>query len=142
MMKLKVRTIGGQELPRRAHEGDAGLDLRSAVDVVIPAGESRMVPLGVAVEIPDGYVGLQFPRSGLGTRGITLRNCVGVIDSGYRGEVKAGLWNTTGEPFEVRRGDRVCQLVVMPYMACEPVACDELSPSERGEGGYGSTGVA
>lgn len=128
-------------VPDYAHEGDAGLDLRAVEDVTVPAAWTTMVRTGLHVEIPDGCVGLVFPRSGLGSKGITLKNAVGVIDSGYRGEVLAAVWNTTLEDFEIRRGDRICQLVVMPYMPCEVEEVYSLSDSERGEDGYGSTGV-
>lgn len=128
-------------VPEYAHEGDAGLDLRAVEGYLIPAGKSAMVRTGLRVEIPDGYVGLEFPRSGLGSRGITMRNAVGIIDSGFRGEVLCPLWNTTDKPFEVAPGDRVCQLVIMPYERCEVVERAELSDSERGADGYGSTGV-
>lgn len=128
-------------VPAYAHEGDAGLDLRAVEDVTIPAGQSAMVRTGLHVEIPAGCVGLQFPRSGLGSKGITLRNAVGVIDSGYRGEVMAAMWNTTGAAIDIERGDRICQLVVMPYCPCTLQEVEELSESERGTDGYGSTGV-
>lgn len=128
-------------VPRYAHDGDAGLDLRAVEDYTIAPGESVMVRTGLHVEIPRWHVGLVFPRSGLGSKGITLRNAVGVIDSGYRGEVMCPLWNTTHEPFVVHKGDRVCQLVVMPYCPCSVDEVDALSDSERGNGGYGSTGV-
>lgn len=128
-------------VPEYAHAGDAGLDLRAVEDYMIPSGKSAMVRTGLRVEIPDGYVGLEFPRSGLGSRGITMRNAVGVIDSGFRGEVMCPLWNTTDKPFHVKAGDRVCQLVVMPYERCEVVEREELSETERGTDGYGSTGV-
>ena len=142
MISLKVMQSEGEgHLPRYEHEGDAGMDLRAVEDCVIPPGESFMVRTGLRVEIPDGYVGLVFPRSGLGSRGITMRNAVGVIDSGYRGEVKCALWNTTGTPFEVLRGNRVCQMVVMPYARCEVVPVESLTDSQRGTDGYGSTGV-
>ena len=107
----------------------------------MPAGGSALVRTGVRVEIPSGCVGLVFPRSGLGSSGITLRNAVGVIDSGYRGEVMAALWNTTGEEFECEKGDRICQMVVMPYVHCQVVSVEELSDTERGSDGHGSTGV-
>lgn len=128
-------------VPRYAHDGDAGLDLRAVEDYTIATGDSVMVRTGLHVEIPRWHVGLVFPRSGLGSRGITLRNAVGVVDSGYRGEVLAALWNTTHEPFEIHKGDRVCQLVVMPYCPCSVDEVDALSDSERGADGYGSTGV-
>lgn len=141
-MELKVRLTDGAPLPRHARPGDAGMDLTSRDDVVVPPMSSRMVGTGVAVEIPEGYVGLVFPRSGLaGKRGMTLRNCVGVIDSGYRGEVRAPLYNTTDAYHRITVGERVCQLVVVPYETCECVAVDELTESERGDGGFGSTGM-
>lgn len=128
-------------VPRYAHDGDAGMDLRAVEDCTIDPDESAMVRTGLHVEIPRWHVGLVFPRSGLGSKGITLRNAVGVIDSGYRGDVLAALWNTTSEPFEVHKGDRVCQLVVMPYCPCSVEEVTELSGTERGTGGHGSTGV-
>lgn len=128
-------------VPRYAHDGDAGMDLRAVEDCTIAPGESAMVRTGLHVEVPRWHVGLVFPRSGLGSKGITLRNATGVIDSGYRGEVLAALWNTTSEPFEVHKGDRVCQLVVMPYCPCSVEEVTELSGTERGTGGHGSTGV-
>lgn len=140
--KLKVcMTEDAGYVPEYAHEGDAGLDLRAAEGGAVPAGGSSLVRTGVRVEIPSGCVGLVFPRSGLGSKGITLRNAVGVVDSGYRGEVMAALWNTTGEEFRFEKGDRICQMVVMPYCPCEVVHVDELEGSERGADGHGSTGV-
>ena len=141
-MRLKVMMDpDAGYVPAYAHEGDAGLDLRSVEDVTIMVGKSKLVRTGLHVEIPDGCVGLQFPRSGLGSSGITMRNAVGVIDSGYRGEVRCALWNTTDVPVTINRGDRICQLVVMPYMPCDVEEVDSLSESERGTDGYGSTGV-
>lgn len=140
--KLKVcMTEDAGYVPEYAHEGDAGLDLRAAEGGAVPAGGSSLVRTGVRVEIPSGCVGLVFPRSGLGSNGITLRNAVGVVDSGYRGEVMAALWNTTDEEFRFEKGDRICQMVVMPYCPCEVVTVEELEGSERGTDGYGSTGV-
>lgn len=141
MIGRKMRVVCEGEAPAYAHEGDAGLDMRAAEGGAVPAGGSLLVRTGVRVEIPSGCVGLVFPRSGLGSRGITLRNAVGVVDSGYRGEVTAALWNTTGEEFRFEKGDRICQMVVMPYCPCEVVAVEELGESERGADGYGSTGV-
>lgn len=144
MQYRKLRVMMDEDagyVPAYAHEGDAGLDLRAVEAVTIPSGKSAMVRTGLHVEIPAGCVGMEFPRSGLGSKGITLRNAVGVIDSGYRGEVLAALWNTTEKPFEVHKGDRVCQMVVMPYCPCTIEEAEELSESERGTDGYGSTGV-
>lgn len=141
-MRLKVMMEpDAGYVPEYAHEDDAGLDLRSVEEVTIPADRTTMVRTGLHCEIPDGCVGLVFPRSGLGSKGITLKNAVGVIDSGYRGEVLAAVWNTTPKTFHVRKGDRICQMVVMPYMPCEIEVSGALSDSERGTDGYGSTGV-
>lgn len=141
-MRLKViMDPDAGYVPEYAHDGDAGLDLRSTEDTLIPIGQSKLIGTGLRCEIPDGCVGLVFPRSGLGSKGITIRNAVGVVDSGYRGEVMCALWNTTESAFHVHRGDRICQMVVVPYMACELDVVDELSGSERGSDGHGSTGV-
>lgn len=141
--KMNVRISDGVELPRYAHEGDAGLDLRIKHYVTLEPGQRANVGTGVAVEIPQGCVGLVFPRSGLATKfGITLSNSVGVIDSGYRGEIGASLINTSDETTTLDAGTRVCQLVVMPYVPCELVPVDELSESEREANGFGSTGIA
>ena len=141
-MRLKVMMEpDAGYVPAYAHDGDAGLDLRSTVDTLIPSGQSKLIGTGLHCEIPDGCVGLVFPRSGLGSKGVTIRNAVGVIDSGYRGEVMCALWNTTHDAFHVRKGDRICQLVVIPYMPCELELTDALSASERGCDGHGSTGV-
>lgn len=141
--KMNVRISDGVELPRYAHEGDAGLDLRIKHDVTLEPGQRANVGTGVAVEIPQGCVGLVFPRSGLATKfGIALSNSVGVIDSGYRGEIGASLINASDETMTLDAGTRVCQLVVMPYVPCDLVPVDELSETERGANGFGSTGIS
>jgi dUTP pyrophosphatase len=129
-------------LPERAHPGDAGLDLRSAVDVEVGPGERAMVPTGLAVAIPDGYAGLVLPRSGLASaHGLTMANAPGLIDAGYRGEVICAVVNLDrNEPVKIARGDRIAQLVVVAVPELDPVWVDELPPSTRGEGGFGSTG--
>lgn len=124
-----------------AHEGDAGIDLRIVEPVEIWPEETKAVGTGVRMEIPDGCVGLVFPRSGLSTkRGIVLANCVGVIDSGYRGEVMATLRNQSLDAVSLEAGERVCQLVVMPFCPVSIVQA-ELSETERGHDGFGSTGT-
>lgn len=131
-------------MPSYAHWGDAGADMRADVPepVTIEPMQSAWVGTGVRVAIPDGFVGLQFPRSGLGcNHGICLANGTGVIDSGYRGEVRAKLLNLGTEPFVVNPGDRVCQLVLVPYARAAFVPVGELPASSRGTDGYGSTGV-
>jgi dUTP pyrophosphatase len=130
-------------LPARAHPGDAGLDLRSAVDVEVAPGERALVPTGVAVAIPDGHAGLVLPRSGLASKhGLTLANAPGLIDAGYRGEVICAVVNLDRfTPVRISKGDRIAQLVVVavPELAAEWV--DELPPSSRDQGGFGSTGT-
>lgn len=141
--KMNVRLSDGAELPRYAHEGDAGLDLRITHDVTLKPGERATVGTGLAVEVPQGCVGLVFPRSGLTSKhGITLSNSVGVIDSGYRGEIGATLLNQSDETTTLDAGTRVCQLIVMPFVPCELVPCEELTETERGAAGFGSTGIA
>lgn len=141
--KMNVRLSDGAELPRYAHEGDAGLDLRITHDVTLKPGERATVGTGLAVEVPQGCVGLVFPRSGLASKhGITLSNSVGVIDSGYRGKIGATLLNQSDETTTLDTGTRVCQLIVMPFVPCELVPCEELTETERGAAGFGSTGIA
>jgi dUTP pyrophosphatase len=130
-------------LPERAHPGDAGLDLRSAVEIEVGPGERAMVPTGLAVAIPDGYAGLVLPRSGLASRhGLTMANAPGLIDAGYRGEVICAVVNLDRtEAVKIARGDRVAQLVIVAVPDVAPSFVDELPPSSRGEGGFGSTGT-
>ncbi|HEX2468197.1 MAG TPA: dUTP diphosphatase [Solirubrobacterales bacterium] len=142
-MEFLVRVLSEQaRVPRRAHEGDAGLDLCAAEGTTIGPGKRASVGTGIALEIPAGHAGLVLPRSGLAAdRGISLVNSPGLIDSGYRGEVRVLLLNTDREhAFEVRPGDRIAQLVVTPVVAIEAVEAMELSASARGDGGFGSTG--
>ena len=131
-------------LPEQAHPGDAGLDLRSAVDVEVGPGERAMVPTGIAVAIPDGYAGLVLPRSGLASaHGLTMANAPGLIDAGYRGEVICAVVNLDrNEPVKIARGDRIAQLVVVAVPDLDPIWVDELPSSKRGEGGFGSTGTS
>jgi dUTP pyrophosphatase len=131
------------ELPAQAHEGDAGLDLCSSIDVDVLPGERAMVPTGLSVAIPDGHAGCVLPRSGLASRqGLTLANAPGLIDSGYRGEVTCALVNLDrDQAVKIRRGDRIAQLVVVALPQILPSWVDELPPSTRGDGGFGSTGA-
>jgi len=128
-------------LPERAYWGDAGLDLAACDDVTIPPGERAVVGTGLAVAIPEGYAGFVLPRSGLAARhGIGQVNSPGLIDSGYRGEVRVVLLNTDrDEPFAVEAGMRIAQLVVVQLPAVDLELVDELPPSERGERGFGSS---
>lgn len=125
------------------HEGDAGSDLRAKLDapLVLEPGQISMVDLDFRCAIPEGCVGLEFPRSGLGSKGVTLANAVGVIDSGYRGPIKAALVNLGQDAVTINDGDRVCQLVIARYVAPEWVREAKLGETERGESGYGSSGL-
>ena len=129
-------------LPTRAHEGDAGLDLYAADAATIAPGERASVGTGIAVEIPDGFAGLVLPRSGLAARhGIALVNAPGLIDSGYRGEVRVLLLNTDrSESFTVSPGDRIAQLVLTPVAGAEAIEVRALATTARAEGGFGSSG--
>lgn len=139
-----VRNHPDLELPGHAKPGDAGVDLRASEDVTLPAGGGRsLVGTGISVAIPDGYAGFLQPRSGLAFKhGVTVLNTPGLIDSGYRGELKVLLINTDPEQaFEVRRGERIAQLVIQAYEQVNFVEVESLSDSERGDGGFGSTGT-
>lgn len=129
-------------VPTYAHPGDAGADLYARVDVQITPHERKMVPTGIAIALPDGYVGLVHPRSGLAAReGLSIVNSPGTIDSGYRGEIKVCLINTDPEKtISLRRGDKIAQLVIQRFWQADFEITDNLGDTERGEGGYGSTG--
>jgi dUTP diphosphatase len=142
VIELPIRRLHGDAvLPERAYAGDAGLDLAACERVELAPGERATVQTGLAVAIPDGYAGFVQPRSGLAMRhGIALVNSPGLIDSGYRGELKVVLLNTDArEPFVVEPGMRIAQLVVLPIPEVELVEVDELPESERGVRGFGSS---
>jgi dUTP pyrophosphatase len=144
MSAVRVRRLDERALlPTRAHEDDAGLDLHAIEQLRIEPGERAAVRTGIAVEIPAGHAGLVLPRSGLAHRhGIALVNAPGLIDSGYRGELKVLLLNTDrSRPFTVSPGDRIAQLVVIAAEAPDVVEVQELALSERGSGGFGSSGT-
>ncbi|OUO91479.1 deoxyuridine 5'-triphosphate nucleotidohydrolase [Gordonibacter sp. An230] len=130
-------------LPTYAYAGDAGVDLRSTRDEVLRPFERRLVPCGVALALPRGYAGFVLPRSGLAVKhGVSLVNAPGLIDSDYRGEICAVLVNLDPhEEFFVKRGDRIAQLVIMPVPPLSFEAVDELPDTDRGSGGFGSSGV-
>ncbi|MFA5140534.1 MAG: dUTP diphosphatase [Elusimicrobiota bacterium] len=125
-------------IPTRAHEDDAGVDLYCAEDVRLAPGEGRVIGTGVAVAVPAGYVGLVADRSSMARKG--LKTAGGVIDAGYRGEVGVVLWNISREPVELKAGDRVAQLLVLPVAVLPVSEADELDATQRGAGGFGSTG--
>ena len=128
-------------LPAFARPGDAGLDLRASEAVTLKPGERRLVPTGLAVAIPEGHAGFVLPRSGLAMqKGVTVLNAPGLIDSGYRGELKVLLINHGDEAVGIERGERIAQLVVLPVAHARLVEEERLPDSARGAGGFGSTG--
>ncbi len=138
-MELKVkRIVEGAKLPFYHHQGDAGLDIFSAVDCVLEAGAAMAVPTGIKVAIPEGYAGLIWDKSGISLRGV--HKLAGVIDSGYRGEVKVVLVNLGREPFRIEKGMKIAQLLIQPVIEVQVVETDELGETSRGEEGFGSTG--
>lgn len=144
IMVVKVKRLSEKaRLPERSTAGSAGADLRALLDepLTIGPGQTAMLPTGLAFEIPEGYVGLVFARSSLGTkRGLAPANKVGVIDSDYRGEVRVVLHNHSAQPQTVEPDERVAQLAIVPFLAAEYEEAQELSDTQRGEGGFGSTG--
>jgi dUTP pyrophosphatase len=143
--EIKIKLLDpGIPVPRYAHPGDAGLDLPSRADIVLEPGQRAMVPTGIAVAIPVGFAGFVLPRSGLAARhGIALVNSPGLIDSGYRGEVTVVMINTDSvQPFQIRRGDRIAQLVIQRVEEVTLTQVEDLDVTSRGEGGFGSTGLS
>jgi dUTP pyrophosphatase len=140
---VRVRRVHDDAvLPSYAHPGDAGADLPTTVDVRLEPGERALVPTGISIALPEGYVGLVHPRSGLAARcGLSIVNTPGTVDAGYRGELKVMLINLDPrEPIVLDRGDRIAQLVVQRVERAAFVEVDELPGSVRGDGGHGSTG--
>ena len=143
MVELKIQLLDERlPMPRYQHQGDAGLDLPSRIDLVIEPGERAMIPTGIAVAIPPGYAGFVLPRSGLASRhGIALVNSPGLVDSGYRGEIAIVMINTDKrEAFHIKRGDRIAQLVIQRVEDVSIIRVNELDETSRGAGGFGSTG--
>jgi dUTP pyrophosphatase len=143
MLELPIKLLDEElPLPRYQRQGDAGFDLHSRIDFVLQPGQRATIPTGLALAIPSGYAGLVLPRSGLAARqGIALVNAPGLIDSGYRGEIAVVLLNTDREaPFYARRGDRIAQMVIQKVEEVRLIAVAELDQTERGPGGFGSTG--
>jgi dUTP pyrophosphatase len=142
-MTLRVRRLHpAARLPVRAHDDDAGYDLHALHDARLEPGERAKVRTGIAIELPVGHAGLVLPRSGLAARhGIALVNAPGLVDAGYRGELQVLLLNTDRDSaFQIAAGDRIAQLVVVAVAAPEVVEVEALAATERGEGGFGSTG--
>ncbi|MDD3520001.1 MAG: dUTP diphosphatase [Actinomycetota bacterium] len=142
-MKIRIQILDKTLIyPEYAHEGDAGLDLRSSTDAILMPFERKLIPTGIRIEIPRGYAGFVQPRSGLAIKnGISLVNTPGLIDSSYRGEIKAILINLDSKNnFIIKKGDRICQLVLLKVEKAEIIFTDELENTDRGENGFGSSG--
>jgi dUTP pyrophosphatase len=138
-MELKVKKIHQDaKLPVYGHWGDAGLDLFSSMDFVLEKGQVEPIPTGIQVAVPDGYVGLIWDKSGVSLKGV--HRLAGVIDSGYRGEVKVVMINLGAGPFVIDKGMKIAQMLVQPITKVDVVEVDDLEETSRGEGGFGSTG--
>jgi len=138
-MELKVKKVQmDAKLPQYGHTGDAGLDLFSSIDFVLEKGQVEAIPSGVKVAIPDGYVGLIWDKSGVSLKGV--HRLAGVIDSGYRGEVKVVMINLSDKPFAIDKGMKIAQMLVQPITMVRVVEAEDLDNTSRGEGGFGSTG--
>lgn len=144
--KVKVKLNTPDSKPTRAHATDAGADLRASDEYLIYPNEIKTVGTGVAMKIPEGYVGLVFSRSGMGKAGITLANSVGVIDAEYRGEIKVMLQNSQNDPYKINKGDRIAQIVLVPIITPEFIEFtgeeEAWNVSSRGTSGFGSSGKA
>lgn len=145
MTQVKCKRIGTHDLPlpTYATDGSAAVDLRANVDAVFTLwdGQCRLIPTGFAMQIPDHLDLFLLPRSGIGHKhGIILGNGVGLIDADYRGEVMVSAWNRSDDPYVISPGDRICQAVLLPRITAEFIEVDELDATERGAGGFGSSG--
>jgi len=142
-MKIKIKSISG-DIPKYKTSGSAGMDIRAYVgsDVVMEPGKRDLIPTGLFIELPKGYEAQIRARSGLAVKnGISLVNGVGTIDSDYRGEIKVSLINLGDEVFTIKNGDRIAQMVIAKYKKAELISVDELEETDRGDGGFGHTGV-
>jgi len=143
MAKMQInfkKLTDNAQMPTYARAWDAGADLFSTEDFKLPAHSCGLVPTGIAIEIPEGFVGLIHPRSGLATKGITVMNAPGTIDAGYRGEIKVILVNHTDKDYDVAKGDKIAQLVIQECIEAHFIEVEQLSDSNRNTGGFGSSG--
>lgn len=141
MEQMKVKLVSEYaQLPTRGSEDAAGLDLYCPFHIKVPADSQKKIPLGVAVEIPKGHMGLLVPRSSMSKTPLRCANSVGIIDADYRGELSIAYENVSCSDYMIFRGDRIAQLIIVPIKLVDVVEVDELSETERGAGGYGSTG--
>jgi len=138
-MELKIKRIHKDaKLPHYGHKGDAGLDIFSTIDCVLRKREVKAIPTGIKVAIPEGYVGLIWDKSGVSLEGV--HRLAGVVDSGYRGEVKIVMANLSDEPFSIEKGMKIAQLLIQPVIEVEVIEVEDLEATPRGENGFGSTG--
>jgi len=138
-MELKIKRIHKDaKLPHYGHKGDAGLDIFSTIDCVLQKREVKAIPTGIKVAIPEGYVGLIWDKSGVSLEGV--HRLAGVVDSGYRGEVKIVMANLSDEPFSIEKGMKIAQLLIQPVIEVEVIEVEDLEATPRGENGFGSTG--
>ena len=143
MIQLPIKyTVNNNISLEKAHTGDAGLDLTSVIDIDLYNGTVRTVPTGISVAIPEGYCGLIMPRSSMGAKGLIIPNSPGLIDSGYRGEIKVLLFNLKDSVYKINAGDKIAQLVIMRHEEVRPTELSNLPESQdgRGDGGFGSSG--
>lgn len=142
-MQINVKKINGESrIPTYSHEADAGADLYSAIDLLLPANSFATVPTGICMQIPTGYVGYINPRSGLAAKnGVTVLNAPGTIDAGYTGEIKVILFNHSDKDYQILKDDRIAQMVLHKIEYAVFKETDSLDKTERGNGGFGSTGV-
>ena len=143
-MKIKIVKRSNNPLPKYATEHSAGMDLYAYLDkpIILEPLQRALIPTGLFIELPEGYEAQIRPRSGLAIKhGITVLNTPGTIDSDYRGEIKVILINLSNEPFEIKNGDRICQMIISKYEKAELIEVEELSDTQRGSGGFGHTGV-
>lgn len=139
-MQLKIKKLHAEAIiPQYAHQDDAGFDLFSTETINVKSGERMQVPTGIAMEIPQGFVGLVWDKSGLSHKH-GLKTLGGVIDAGYRGEVKVGIINLSTEPYLLEKGHKIAQMIIQKKESCEIIEVAELSEAERGDKGFGSTG--
>lgn len=138
-MELRIKKIHkNAKLPHYGHKGDAGLDIFSTIDYVLRKREVKAIPTGIKVAIPEGYVGLIWDKSGVSLEGV--HRLAGVVDSGYRGEVKIVMANLSDEPFSIEKGMKIAQLLIQPVVVVEVIEVEDLEATPRGENGFGSTG--
>lgn len=137
-LKIKIQKVEGTNLPKYAHKGDAGFDLSSVEDYTLEPTEKKLVSTGLKIEIPEGFVGLIWDRSGLAAKH-SIHNLAGVIDSYYRGEIRVVMVNLGKEPFKIEKGMKIAQMLIQPVVNAEFIESNDLSQTERGERGFGST---